>query len=622
MPARLIAVSGPLKGRAFPLAVAETLVGREDDSVAIDIAHTSVSRKHCLIEAHGDRLTLRDLGSRNGTLLNGERVQVAELKIGDRISVGIAVFRLVSEEEGESDVEITDHPIDEESVVAIEANASSASQHLVRLLRFTTNIGWIRDPESLQWQLLGQLFEILPAERGATVLVDEQGQTTQTIAWNYLEGPTASVRISRTVVDLVLRTKRTICVNDVRHDPQFSGVDNVAAAETCSLLAAPLLIGSRVLGLIYLDAVTPGVKFERSHLELLSGMASIAALGLANAQHLTQLEGENRLLRSAATHGLIGRSPEITKIRKIIDKAAPTNATVMVLGESGTGKEVVARALHAASPRSAHPFVAVNCAALPETLMQTELFGHEKGAFTGAAASKQGLFEVADHGTIFLDEIGDLPLQLQTKLLRALQEQEIMRVGATRPRKVDVRVVAATNQDLEALVHSGAFRKDLFHRLNVVSLNLPALRERREDIPLLANHFVSRASTTLRRAHTFSPRAMELLVRYDWPGNVRELQNVIERAIVLGSGETILPEDLPDNILDRSHSATVSRYHASLIEAKRDLIISAFRKCNGNYTEAAHLLGLHPNYLHRLIKNLQLKADLLVRVAEAKDVAS
>jgi Nif-specific regulatory protein len=279
---------------------------------------------------------------------------------------------------------------------------------------------------------------------------------------------------------------------------------------------------------------------------------------------------------------------------------------------------LVARAIHRGSSRAAKPCVAINCAALAESLLESELFGHEKGAFTGAIAQKKGKLEVAEGGTVFLDEIGELAPLLQAKLLRVLQEREFERVGGTRTIKLDVRLITATNRDLEGEVKKGTFREDLFYRLNVVSLRMPPLRERREDIALLASYFASKYAKRANRAVLgISPQARTCLTNYDWPGNVRELENAIERAVVLGSSELILPEDLPESVLDRATPAdvTMTAFHDSIRESKKQLILSAFDQAGGNYTEAARLLGLHPNYLHRLIRNLNIKQLLLKQTA-------
>jgi len=294
-------------------------------------------------------------------------------------------------------------------------------------------------------------------------------------------------------------------------------------------------------------------------------------------------------------------------------KAAESKSTVLLLGESGTGKEVLARSIHAWSPRSARPFVAVNCVALSEELLESELFGHEKGAFTGAHQQKPGKFELANRGTIFLDEVGDIRESLQAKLLRVLQEHEFERVGGTKPVRVDIRVLAATNRDLEEAVNTGRFREDLYYRLNVVRLRLPPLREHPEDIPDLALHFLRKyAAETGKAIEGISPGAMELLRAHRWPGNVRELENAIERAVVLGSGSAIAADDLGLRISTDGRTSTVETvqvgpFHDGVETFKKHLIRRALEEAKGNQTRAAELLGLQRTYLARLIKNLNLR---------------
>jgi Nif-specific regulatory protein len=310
---------------------------------------------------------------------------------------------------------------------------------------------------------------------------------------------------------------------------------------------------------------------------------------------------------------MVGESKAMRQVYQFIARVAPTDATVLIAGESGTGKELAARAIHQNSKRAGKPFVAVNCAALTESLLESELFGHEKGAFTGALAQRKGRLEIADGGTLFLDEIGDLSLSLQVKLLRVLQEREFERVGGSRTVRIDIRLLTATNRNLEELIAAGSFRQDLFYRLNVLEIEMPALRKRSEDIPLLANYFaIKYGEKCNRKVLGISPEAQKCLVAYDWPGNVRELENTIERAVVLGTTERILVEDLPEAILEsETPSAPAgSRYHETLTEKKKQLIVEAVNESNGNYTEAAKRLGVHPNYLHRLIRNLKIKDSL------------
>ncbi len=301
------------------------------------------------------------------------------------------------------------------------------------------------------------------------------------------------------------------------------------------------------------------------------------------------------------------------QIYQFLKRVAPTDSTVLIEGESGTGKELAARALHRNSPRADKPFIAINCAAIPETLLESDLFGHERGAFTGASGLKKGRLEVADSGIVFLDEIGELAPALQVKLLRVLQEREFERVGGTHPIKVDIRVIAATNCNLEQAVRDGTFRKDLYYRLAVLKVTMPTLRERREDIPMLARHFVQKHAKRCKvKPRPISREALSCLVNYDWPGNVRELENAIERALVLGSTDMILPEDLPESLLERTPPPEMieAKYHAAVKELKKQLIRDAVEQTQGSYADAARILGVHPNYLHRLIRNLELKESL------------
>src|SRR5438309_2849225 len=331
----------------------------------------------------------------------------------------------------------------------------------------------------------------------------------------------------------------------------------------------------RTLGVIYLDTDKPGVQFDKDHLQLVTAIAAIAAVAIQNARHIGMLESENQRLLADANieHNMVGESPLMREVYQLISKVAPTESTVLISGESGTGKELAARAIHRNSKRAGRPFVAVNCAALAETLIESELFGHEKGAFTGALGQKKGRLEIADGGTVFLDEIAELSPELQTKLLRVLQEREFERVGGTRPLKVDIRVIAATNQDLDVAIAKGTFRQDLFFRLNVVELKMPALRERTEDISMLANFFTAKyADKCNRRVVGISPEAQKLLLSYEWPGNVRELENALERAVVLGTTDDILPEDLPEAVLEANEpAASSSGYHDNITSTKKQI---------------------------------------------------
>lgn len=332
-------------------------------------------------------------------------------------------------------------------------------------------------------------------------------------------------------------------------------------------------------------------------------------INIANALRSRNLEVENRVLRKElqkeySFQNLVGNSEAMHKIFELIRKVSDSPTNVLVTGESGTGKEMVAKAIHYNSPLKDRPFVSVNCGAIPENLVESELFGHKKGSFTGAISDKDGLFEVADGGTLFLDEIGELPLSSQVRILRAIQEKTVRRVGGTEDIKVEVRIIAATNRDLEFMVQQGTFRQDLYYRLNVINIRTPALRERRDDIPLLASHFLQKYSERFNKAiQTISKEAMDLLRKYDFPGNVRELENIIERTVALESGATVLPESLPQFVNTPSGRKMVSSdgiditddgidLQKVLDQLEKELLVKAIHQANGVKKRAAKLLGI------------------------------
>jgi Nif-specific regulatory protein len=379
----------------------------------------------------------------------------------------------------------------------------------------------------------------------------------------------------------------------------------------------PLHIGSQK-GLIYLDASDPSVRFTESHLEQMTAVSFLVSAALENVESIKNLRRENDILKDNLhiETNMVGESPPLKEVFRLISRVVPSDSTVLITGESGTGKELVAQAIHRNSPRQAAPFVAINCAALNENLLESELFGHEKGAFTGALSQKKGKLEIADGGTVFLDEIGELAPMIQVKLLRVLQEREFERVGGTKTIKVNVRVIAATNRSLEDEVKNGKFRSDLFFRLNVVQIKVPPLRERKSDISLLAQHFVHKYSERChRKVVGLSSEAGKILLEGEWQGNVRELENVIERAVVLGTTDKILPEDLPNEMVERAapNADFNGDFYEQVKQAKQTIVLSAVQNSGGNFTEAARLLGIHPNNLHRIVRELGIKEKLKIQ---------
>jgi transcriptional regulator with GAF, ATPase, and Fis domain len=638
---RVVFIAGPLKGSAFELGEESLSVGRDSTNV-VRLADSLLSRRHCRVERDGERHVLTDLESLNGTFVNGRPVREHALAHGDQVTVGESSFVFLSgaDERAPSPsnpVSLSDRDMQAQSTVRLkvddalylrepEAGASAEEEalagvvrDLALLVRVSTSVNSVRETAELQRELLRLVFEAVPAERGAILLVGDDGRVVSEFGLDRAGDASRTVEVSRTVLRQVLEEGTAVLAGDLI-EGGFDTVESLRAARLSSLLCAPLVLYGRALGAIYLTAADPSTHFDEGHLQLVTVIGRIAAVALNNARHVEQLESECDLLRaeSSVEHGMVGESAAVKRVYQFIARVAPADTTVLVRGESGTGKELAARALHQNSPRSVRPFVAINCAALTETLLESELFGHERGAFTGALAQKKGKLEVADGGTLFLDEVGEMPATLQAKLLRVLQEREFERVGGTRTIRVDVRVVAATNRDLEAAVKAGGFRQDLYYRLNVVSFEMPPLRERREDIALLASYFVSKYAAKFKRRVTgLSAEARACLTAYDWPGNVRELENAVERAVVLGSTDRVLPEDLPETVLDAAPADAdadaappATRYHDALREAKRQLILRALEQSAGSFTEAARSLGVHPNYLHRLIRNLNLRPEI------------
>ncbi len=630
---RLHVVAGPLRESVFVLSKADLPIGR-DPANLLPISDPSLSRRHCVITRNADGFEIRDLESRNGTFVNGVAVKEGPLRHGDQISVGDSVLVLLLRDDtgqpGSSQVEFDDRqtlataqlsPQDalylQPEHISRELPATSRlARNLNALLNISRVVHTIRDLEELQAQILNLTFEVVPAERGAILLDgDGTGQFESTFAAHRESAITQAVQVSRTITRHVLEQRVAVLGADVPRSDGLNEVESLVSSNVRSLLCVPLTVFDKVTGCIYLDTTHARDRFDEEHLQLLTAIAGISAVALENARRLQWLQQENLRLTTEINleHNMIGDSARMKAVYQLLSRVAPTESTVLIEGASGTGKELAARAIHRNSPRSGKPFVAINCAAIPEGLLESELFGHERGAFTTAVTQKKGRFEVAQGGVVFLDEIGELAPALQVKLLRVLQEREFERVGGTRPIAVDIRLIAATNKNLEAAVKEGSFRKDLYYRLNVVSLVMPSLAERREDIATLAEHFLAKHSKRCNaRPKTISAAAMACLVNYDWPGNVRELENAIERALVLSPTDVIQPEDLPESLLEKDPPPGVvaARYHSALKEWKKQLILDAMQEASGNYTVAARLLGVHPNYLHRLIRNLDLKKSL------------
>ncbi len=602
MSPKLLAIAGPLHGASYAIADERLTIGRDPNN-QISVPDRLVSREHCVIVRQGDGFLLRDLGSHNGTLVNELPVTGQMLAHRDTITIGQTVFQFLTRDDVVFDDPVGTATLSLPAFRDGPRTPQLAAADLQALLRVSTMLhsfhAMYRGRGSsarnlLESHLLSLILEVIPAGRGAILLYEESLDEPSSLSIEDRKGQVnRPVTISRDMVKRVLSEACALLVED--------------ASQT--LLLAPLTIRGQACGLIYLE----GPALSESHLQLLVATAQLASMAMENAFQLEWLETENERLEAELhpDHHMIGDSPPLRKLQRDIARAAQANSTVLILGETGTGKELVARAIHQSGPRARKPFVAVNCAALSEALLESELFGHEKGSFTGAIAQKKGRLEIAEGGTVFLDEIGEMPLQLQVKLLRVLQERQMERVGGTQPVKLDIRLIAATNRNLEEEARAGRFRQDLYYRLNVVTLRTPALRDRRTDILPLAMHFAAKFGQQCGRRMTgIAPEAQAYLAHYEWPGNIRELENAIERAVVLGSGDMIQLEDLPETIREIAKPAGVARalpLQDAIDEAKRQAISRAFDQVRGDHAAAAGLLGVHPNYLYRLMRNLGMR---------------
>jgi Nif-specific regulatory protein len=484
------------------------------------------------------------------------------------------------------------------------------------------------------------VLDRLGAERGMIVLANRITRELEVAVARNLgrEDADEERKLSESVVRRVIETREPVLAADALTDGRFVGAESIVARHILSILCVPLAIRDRLAGAIYVDHRQSRHLFGPGELEFLVAFADQAAIAIENARLFGELEAarqslkeendslRHEILSSVSLGSLIGRSRPMTGLKQTIEKVAQSPSTVLIRGESGTGKGLVARTIHAISPRRRAPFVHFNCAALPETLVESELFGHEKGAFTGASGQKPGRFELANHGTIFLDEIGKVSRGVQAKLLRVVEEKEFERVGGTRTLRSDVRVIAATNLDLEEAIQRDEFREDLFYRLNIIPIVLPPLRDRREDIPYLVDHFLNKISRDLGRGRKdLDPAVLDLFQAYSWPGNVRELEAAIHRAFVLSGGETLTPRDFdwialhvrglegaaPRPAAMDGLSPVVSLgpggYEETLERYDRQLISAALAQCKGKIRETARVLGIARNTLRAKMKKYGLQ---------------
>jgi two-component system response regulator HydG len=592
----------------------------------LPLISAAVSRRHCFItRGENDEFRIEDLDSHNGTRVNNSPVKSKLLVHGDRINLGKASLIFLTEDDDAPalQAEFEDKTQWLNSTVRLISyhDTDVLSPDLNALVKLGKAIGELKNTESLERRFLEIILEFIPARRGAIVLTDADLTEPQVTC---VLGADASdiaepMQISRTVCRRVLSEQAALLSNNLA-DSNLNLAESLISSSASSVLCVPLKI-DRQFGLIYLDSTDADFEFTENHLAQMIALSFLIGAALTGAESIESLRQENKVLKQdlKLETKIIGESPPIREIFRLISKIAPTNSTVLISGESGTGKELAAKAIYQNSSRRAKPFIAVNCAVMSENLVEAELFGYEKGAFTGATQMKRGKLEQFDGGTIFFDEIAELSPNVQAKLLRVLQERQFERLGGTKTIKVDVRLIAATNRSLVEEVKKGTFREDLFFRLNVLQIHMPPLRDRKSDIPLLAQHFVKKhVEKCGRKVGGLSDDARQMLVDSQWQGNVRELENIIERAIVLGAGETITPEDLPKDLRKDTETAEkpapeiaaareIQDYYEQIKLFKQQIIRDALLKSNNNYSEAARGLGIHPNNLHRIMRGLEIK---------------
>ncbi|MEM9068808.1 MAG: sigma 54-interacting transcriptional regulator [Myxococcota bacterium] len=576
--------------RSFPIYKKITSIGRGGgNDVAID--DRTLEEFHAQLVFDGRDFQLSDV-DKAPLLVNGKKKRRAKIFHNDRIQLGEIelVFSVYDELQDTNDD---------------EDDRSAELAGMVRLSEFNRRLLEIRAvPEQID-ALLDAVIEVTHASKGFVILL-ENGEAQVAAARNLdkKDIPDGVRHLSDSIIQQCVETKKPLIVSDALNDTMFKTSESVMNLKLCSVMAAPLMAQGQLLGLIYVGNDNVVSLFEESSLDVLTIFAGQASLILQNAILLDQLVIDKRRMAEELDDkrfgDILGSCPPLLDVLEKVEKVATTDISVLITGETGTGKELIARAIHRRSRRKDGPFVVVNCGAIPENLMESELFGHVRGAFTGAVATRAGKFQQADGGTLFLDEIGEMPLALQVKLLRALQERVVMKVGDNKAESVDIRVVAATNRDLETEIQNNGFREDLYYRLNVVNLHLPPLRERGDDVVVIAKYFLKKyASEYAAKVKGFTPGALAGMQKYEWPGNIRQLENRIKKAVVLADKTLVGPEDL--DLFPEALVAIVPLSQARE-EFTRRYILEVLERNNGNRTKTARDLGVDPRTIFRYLE--------------------
>jgi transcriptional regulator with GAF, ATPase, and Fis domain len=587
-----------------PLVKRLTSVGRGgDNDVVVDDAAMAPSAFHIEYDGAAYRLAAHE----GAVSINGKKKGEAVLSLGDLITAGGSEIRFAEamppSRRAASTLTPTPEPV---------GGASLDPVALAKLVAFSHKLLSRYELDPLLETMMDQVIELTRADKGFLILF-ESGEPRVKVARNVKHEniDDAVSRISDSIVATVLQTRKPLIVSDALKDPLYASSESVVNLKLLSVMCAPLTEKGEVIGLIYVGNDSIANLFEPRGLDLLTIWSAQASLVLRNALLVNELRIDNAELRKqleVERYGeIIGACSSMKEVYRKIDKVAATDISVLIAGETGTGKELIAREVHKRSPRAKGPFVCINCGAIPENLLESELFGHVRGAFTGAVATRQGKFQAAHGGTLFLDEIGEMPLLLQVKILRALQERQVQKVGDSRMESVDIRVVAASNRNLDEEIKRGTFREDLYYRLNVVTLKLPPLRDRGEDILVMAKYFLAKYGRELNsKAKGFSPGAVVAMKKYAWPGNVRELENRIKKAVVLADKAMVSGEDMdlrPENL-----EPPLSL--ADALEAfRKSYINDVLERNNGNRTKTAKDLGVDPRTIFRHLEKLEAERN-------------
>ena len=580
--------------RAFALFKPVSTIGR---ALGNDVAVTSrgLAETHAQVLFDGRDFNLEEVDKQGEILINGKKKRRARLVHGDRLRLGDAEFAFSMFDDPPARAR-AQAPSDG-TTAGVQGTATDLQlSGLRKLFDFSEKLMTMKQLDELLLAMLDAVIEVTGAEKGLILLLEEGGATGSSSGGPSSEGGAKPVirasrhvkreaitdttgAISDSIVRRVLETGRPVIVSDALSDAQFGSSESVLALQLSSVMCAPLVSQGQVTGAMYVGNDRVKGLFERSQLDVLGIFAGQASLILQNAMLLSALRADKEKLAAELTDKRFG------------------DISVLISGETGTGKELIAREIHRRSNRVTAPFVVINCGAIPENLIESELFGHVKGAFTGAIASRPGKFQQADKGTLFLDEIGELPLNLQVKLLRALQERVVVRVGDSRPEKVDIRVVAATNRVLEEEIRAGRFREDLYYRLNVVNVWLPPLRERGDDVLIIAKALLSKFADELHSpVQGFTPAALASIKKHSWPGNIRQLENRLKKALVLCDRTLLSPEDLD---LGQSSDSPILPLEKAKEEFQRKYVLEVLERNNGNRTQPARDLGVDPRTIFR-----------------------